>query len=47
MTDLFLQLGIFLTFIVFAVCMWLIRKERDKKKPAGKPDAIPPKLSGD
>jgi hypothetical protein len=30
--DILLGLGIFAGFVIFAVCMWLLRRELNKKK---------------
>jgi hypothetical protein len=36
--DILLAMGIVASFIVFFACLWLIRRERDKRKNAGGPD---------
>jgi hypothetical protein len=43
--DLLLKIGLFGCFVVFAICMWFIRRERDKRKATRNQDAIPPKIS--
>jgi hypothetical protein len=40
-TDLLLKLAMFGCFVVFAVAMWFIRKERDKQKNAKGQEAPP------
>ncbi|SPE54658.1 hypothetical protein SBV1_1910003 [Verrucomicrobia bacterium] len=37
--DLLLKVAIFLCFIVFGICLWLIRRERDKRKGQGTQNA--------
>jgi heme A synthase len=39
MIDLLIALGIGASFVVFAVCLWLIQREKTKKK-----NPAPPKL---
>jgi hypothetical protein len=34
--DILIRFAIFACFVVFAICMWLIRKQRDKRRNAGK-----------
>lgn len=34
LTDILLGIGIFAAFVIFAVCMWLLRREMNKKKTA-------------
>jgi len=33
--DILIKVTIFACFIAFAICVWLIRKERDKRKRSG------------
>lgn len=42
--DLLLKVGIFFCFVVFAICLWVIRRQRDKEKRAGSEELKPPKL---
>jgi hypothetical protein len=43
--DVVIKIAIFACFIVFGICMWLIRRERDKGQRTpdqnGKPPEIP------
>lgn len=32
LTDFLIAVGIFATFVVFGVCMWLLRHELNKKR---------------
>ncbi|HWC59441.1 MAG TPA: hypothetical protein VHC44_07080 [Verrucomicrobiae bacterium] len=32
LTDILLGVGIFAMFVVFAVCVWLLKRELNKKK---------------
>jgi hypothetical protein len=32
MSDILIQIGIFGTFLIFALCVWLIKREKDKEK---------------
>jgi hypothetical protein len=43
--DLLIKIGIFVCFIAFGVCMWFIRRERDKRKRAESKNVTPPKIS--
>jgi hypothetical protein len=43
--DLLLKVGIFFCFVVFAVCLWVIRRQRDKEKRLSGDGPEPPKLS--
>lgn len=40
--DILLTLGIFACFVIFAVCLWLIR--RQVQKPKSEQDTTPPKV---
>jgi len=40
--DIVIKVAIFVCFLAFAICMWLIRKEREKRKGAGGQNATPP-----
>ena len=42
MIDFLIALGMVASFMVFAVCLWLIRTERNRQKMAKKHDALPP-----
>ncbi len=42
MIDVLIQIGIFATFIIFGVCIWLIKKEKNKGKKAKEKQPIPP-----
>lgn len=39
LTDVLIGAGVFVTFVAFAVCMWLLHREFNKKKAANKKDA--------
>jgi hypothetical protein len=41
--DLLLKIGMFVCFVVFGLCMWFIKRERDKRKASGGQNAAPPK----
>ena len=43
-TDVLVKVALFGCFIVFAICMWLIRQGRDRRKNAGGREGTPPKL---
>lgn len=43
--DLPMEIAIFLCFIVFGVCLWFIRRERDRRKASGDQNATSPKTS--
>jgi len=30
--DVLIKVGIFICFVVFGICLWLIRRQRDKEK---------------
>ena len=32
--DLLIKIGIFVSFIVFAICIWVLKREMNKKKAA-------------
>ena len=32
MIDILIQIGIFATFVIFALCLWLIKREKGKQK---------------
>jgi hypothetical protein len=34
-----IKIGIFATFVVFGICLWLLKREMNKKKAAGQKDA--------
>jgi len=34
--DILVKVAIFACLVVFVICMWLIRKERDKRKKTGR-----------
>jgi hypothetical protein len=36
--DLILKLAIFVSFVVFGICMWVLRREMNKKKAANQKD---------
>jgi len=42
--DVLLTVGMFASFVAFGICMWLIRRERDKRKKAENQNAKPPKI---
>jgi hypothetical protein len=42
--DLLIKIAIFGCFVVFGVCMWLIRRERDKRKKSRGESAAPSKI---
>jgi hypothetical protein len=42
--DLLLSLAIFGCFVIFGVCIWLIRRQRDKQKKGRWESATPPKI---
>ena len=42
--DLLLKVGVFVCFVVFGLCMWVVRREWDKRKNATNQNAIPPKI---
>ncbi|MDB6123213.1 MAG: hypothetical protein JWQ71_2206 [Pedosphaera sp.] len=37
MLDILLTIGTFGTFVIFAICIWLIKREKDKAKRAKDP----------
>jgi len=43
--DVLIKIGIFVCFVAFGICMWLIRRERDKRKRAGNENVRLPKIS--
>jgi len=43
--DLLLKGGIFLCFVVFALCLWLIKRKGDQKAAKNQTPA-PPKIPG-
>jgi hypothetical protein len=43
--DVLIKIGIFACFVVFAICMWVLRRERDKRKKSGDQNATPPEIS--
>jgi hypothetical protein len=43
--DVLLKVGTFVCFVVFGICMWFIRRSRDKQKSTGDQSAKPPKIS--
>jgi hypothetical protein len=44
-TDLLIKAAIIACFIVFGICMWLVKRERDKRKNAGGGNVASPKIS--
>jgi hypothetical protein len=44
MIDLLIKLGIGASFIVFAICLWLLKREKQKRKKTRGQDFAPPKL---
>ena len=36
--DLLLAFGIFASFVVFGICIWLLKREMNKKKAANQKD---------
>lgn len=42
--DLLIKVAIFGCFVVFGVCMWLIRRERDKRKRSRGNSVAPPRI---
>jgi phosphotransferase system glucose/maltose/N-acetylglucosamine-specific IIC component len=34
MIDILIPIGIFGTFLIFTLCVWLIKREKDKEKRA-------------
>jgi len=42
--DLLIKIAIFACFIVFAMCMWFIRRERDKRKKTVDQNVTPPEI---
>jgi heme A synthase len=38
--DMLIGIGIFASFVVFGVCMWLLKREMNKKKAANQKDII-------
>jgi len=42
--DILIKVAVFACFVAFAICMWLIRKERDKRKNVRGQNATPPIL---
>jgi hypothetical protein len=43
--DLWLKLAVFVCFVVFGICVWFIKRQRDKEKSGGDDGATPPKIS--
>ena len=43
MVDALIQVGIFATFIIFGVCIWLISRGKDEDKKTAEPPPLPPK----
>lgn len=43
--DLLLKLAMGGCFIAFAICIWLIKRERDKRKKTGEQNPPPPKIT--
>jgi hypothetical protein len=43
--DVLLKVGVFVCFVVFGLCLWCIRRARDKRKSAANEKALPPKIS--
>jgi hypothetical protein len=44
--DVLIKIGILVCFVAFAICMWLLKRERDKQKKAGDQNARPPEKPG-
>lgn len=42
--DVLISVGILVCFVAFGICMWLIRRERDKRKKAESQSVKPPKI---
>jgi len=36
--DLLIKIGIFVSFVVFGICMWFLKREMNKKKAASQKD---------
>jgi hypothetical protein len=36
--DIVIKIGIFASFVVFGICIWLLKREMIKKKAAGRKD---------
>ena len=43
--DLLIRIAMFGCFVVFGICMLLIRRGRDKRKAGAGQDSRPPKIS--
>ena len=43
--DLLIKIGIFVCFVVFGVCIWFIKRDRDRRKTSEGQKAAPPKIS--
>jgi hypothetical protein len=42
--DLLLKLAVFACFVLFGVCLWLFKQERDKRKSKEDRSVKPPRL---
>jgi hypothetical protein len=45
--DVLIKIGIFASFVAFGICVWLIRRERDKRKRTGNQNTAPPRIARD
>jgi FtsZ-interacting cell division protein ZipA len=43
MVDILIKVGIIVCFVIFAICLWVIRKERDKKRKTQEQQSAPPR----
>jgi hypothetical protein len=46
MIDLLIQMGIAPSFVIFAICLWLLKREKQKQKSAKGQKVAPLKLPG-
>jgi len=46
MIDILIQFGIGACFAIFAICLWLLKREKQKQKRTKSQNVVPPKLPG-
>jgi hypothetical protein len=46
MIDFLMQLAIAVCFVAFAICLWVLKREKQKQKGTKGRDSVPPKLPG-
>lgn len=46
MIDILIELGMGACFVVFALCLWLLKREKQKQNRTKEQEGAPPKLPG-